>query len=320
MNATDMNRLLRLVSWARLGLAALLLGLTPLIPPVLMPPDNVGVLALALFGIGASAGAILLVGGLTQPHRVAWFGCLLDIALVTAVVAASGGPRSIFTFLYVLAICAACLLLSRVGALALAAAASALYAGLVFGRVVFPITYFLDVPDETTALQVLTIFLNAGTLLTIAIVLGGLAQKSRTAQRQLETKQRDLQNLQAFRDVIFHSVSTGLIALDPSHKLTALNLAAETISGRTAGDAIGRPWAELFGPAIPLGVVEAEVAVSPTAPARYETTLTRPNGTAVPVRVTFSPLRSGEGNPLGLIAACEDLSEIRKMEARMRQA
>jgi signal transduction histidine kinase len=36
--------------------------------------------------------------------------------------------------------------------------------------------------------------------------------------------------------------------------------------------------------------------------------------------MTFSTLRSAAGEPLGLIAACEDLSTIRRMEARMRHA
>jgi len=48
--------------------------------------------------------------------------------------------------------------------------------------------------------------------------------------------------------------------------------------------------------------------------------LRRPDGTTVPVRMTFSALRSGEGERLGLISACEDLSAIREMEMRMRQA
>ena len=40
----------------------------------------------------------------------------------------------------------------------------------------------------------------------------------------------------------------------------------------------------------------------------------------VPVLMTFSTLRSAAGEPLGLVAACEDLSTMRRMEARMRQA
>jgi signal transduction histidine kinase len=36
--------------------------------------------------------------------------------------------------------------------------------------------------------------------------------------------------------------------------------------------------------------------------------------------MTFSALRAGDGRRIGLIAACEDLSAIREMEARMRAA
>jgi two-component system sensor histidine kinase PilS (NtrC family) len=36
--------------------------------------------------------------------------------------------------------------------------------------------------------------------------------------------------------------------------------------------------------------------------------------------MTFSALRAGDGRRIGLIAACEDLSAIRAMEARMRAA
>ena len=38
------------------------------------------------------------------------------------------------------------------------------------------------------------------------------------------------------------------------------------------------------------------------------------------MRLTFSALRAGDGRRIGLIAACEDLSSIRAMEARMRAA
>jgi two-component system sensor histidine kinase PilS (NtrC family) len=48
--------------------------------------------------------------------------------------------------------------------------------------------------------------------------------------------------------------------------------------------------------------------------------LHRPGGDEAPIRMTFSALRAGDGRRIGLIAACEDLSIIRAMEARMRAA
>jgi two-component system sensor histidine kinase PilS (NtrC family) len=202
----------------------------------------------------------------------------------------------------------------------MAGLASALYIGLVFGRTVFPMTAFFEPPAETTALEVLTMFLNAGTFLTVAIVAGGLAERFHETRRELETQRRDLRDLQAFKDLIFHSVGTGLIALDRDHTITAFNRAAEEITGLDVAQVVGRHSRTVFGSAVPLDAIETAIARSSRTSARHETTLARPDGAAVPVRMTFSALRSGDGSQLGLIAACEDLSVIREMEARMRQA
>lgn len=320
MTAPDVNRLLRLFGWLRLGVAEVLLIVAPLMPAELTPGTNTSILALALLVVVLSSGGILLLGPLAQPRRVAWLMSLLDVVLVTAVVAATGGPRSIYSFLYVLSVTAACVLLPRLGALVIAALGSLLYTGLVFARTVFPMTVLFEPPRETTALEVLTIFLNSGTFLIVAIVAGGLAERYRATHRELEAQRRDLQELQAFKAVILNSVGTGLVAVDRDHAVTALNRAAEAITGRAAADAIGRPWAALVGAAVSIEAVEAAIAENPTASTRQETMLDRPDGSRVPVRMTFSALRSADGSQLGLIGVCEDLSEIREMENRMRQA
>jgi two-component system, NtrC family, sensor histidine kinase PilS len=317
---SDTNRPLRIFLGARLGLAVLLLALGPFLPKDLVPEGNASMLAVALLAAVVSSGALLFRGAVDQPRRLAWFICVLDTVLVTAVVSATGGPQSIFTFLYVLSVIAASVLLSRTGGVAIAGAASALYIGLVFGRTVLAMTAFFEPPRETTALEVLTMFLNAGTLLVVAIVAGGLAEQFHQTHQELETRRRDLRDLQAFKDLIFHSVGTGLIALDGDHTVTAFNRAAEDITGLDAVDAVGRHGRSLFGPSVPLDAIEATIETSPRTSAHHETTLRRPDGAAVPVRLTFSALTSGDGARVGLIAACEDLSAIREMEARMRLA
>jgi two-component system sensor histidine kinase PilS (NtrC family) len=214
---------------------------------------------------------------------------------------------------------AACVLLSRTGGLTIAAASSALYTGLVFGRTIFPMTAFFEPPVESTALEVITIFMNAGTFLVVAIVAGGLAERFRSTQEELETNQADLRDLEAFTNLIFESVGTGLIALDREHRVTALNRAAEQITGVAAAAVMGRPWSVL-GSSVPLAVVESEIESSGRGSAWREVTLRRGDGEDIPVRMTFSALRAGDGRGIGLIAACEDLSAIRAMEARMRAA
>ena len=318
MKLVDSNRLLRGFGLARLGVAALLLTLGPMLPEELMPGANRSILALSLLAVVVTSGALAMFTPVAKPVRIAWLICLLDTALVTAVVAATGAPRSIFPFLYVLSVTAACLLLSRTVGLTIAAAGSAMYTGLVFGRTVFPMTAFFEAPKESTALEVITIFLNAGTFLIVAIVAGGLAERFRSTREELETKQADLKDLEAFTDLVFQSVGTGLIAVDRDHRVTALNRAAEQITGINAEVAVGRPWS-VFGHEVSLTTIEAEIESAERRSAWREVTLRRA-GDEVPVRMTFSALRAGDGRRIGVIAACEDLSAIRAMEARMRAA
>jgi two-component system, NtrC family, sensor histidine kinase PilS len=306
-------------AWARLGVSLVLLALAPTVPPGLMPGES-QIFAAGLIIAVASSSAMLLLGPPAQPRRLAWFICLLDSALITAVVVATGGARSIFTFLYVLSVTAACVMLSRTRGLAIAAVCSLLYTGIVTARTVLPLTVFFDAPQETTALELVTMFLNAATLLVVAIIAGGLGERYRATRQELETRQKDLRDLQAFKDLIFQSAGTGLIALDRDHRITAFNRAAEEITGVPVARAIGQSWPTLMGATVPLASIEATIDGNPRTPMRHETALRRPDGSTVPVRMTFSALRSGEGERLGLITACEDLSAIRAMESRMRQA
>ena len=319
MKALTVGGPLQGFAWARLGVSLVLLALAPFVSPGLMPGES-QILALALIIAFASSGAMLLLGPPTQPRRLAWFICLLDCALITAVVAATGGARSIFAFMYVLSVTAACVMLSRTRGLAIAGMSSVLYTGIVVARTVLPLAAFLDPPQETTALELVTMFLNAATLLVVAIVAGGLGERYRATRQELETRQRDLRDLQAFKDLIFQSAGTGLIALDRAHRITAFNGAAEEITGVPSAQAIGCSWSALLGASVPLASIEATIDGNPRASMRHETALRRPDGSTVPVRMTFSALRSGGGERLGLISACEDLSAIRAMESRMRQA
>jgi two-component system, NtrC family, sensor histidine kinase PilS len=325
MTFVDGERLLRGVFWARLGVAALLLPLGTALPDAMMPGINHGVLMMSLLTVVISSGGLLLGSPLAHPRRIAWLVALLDVVLVTAVVAATGGARSIFTFLYVMLVTASCVTLSRTGGLTIAATASALYTALVFGRTVFPLTSLFEAPEETTALEILTMFANTGTFLVVAIVAGGLAER-------FQVQSRTLRDLRAIKDLVFESVGTGLIALDRTHTITTFNRAAATITGVPVAAAIGRPWQDLFGDLVSLPAIEAELAAGPGASSRQEAVLSRPGAGSVPVRLTFWTLAAGEtppttldgalGDPerLGVICACEDLTTIRVMEERLRQA
>src|ERR1041384_5390205 len=103
-------------------------------------------------------------------------------------------------------------------------------------------------------------FLNTGTFLVVAIVAGGLAERFHETRQQLEKHRKDFQDLPAFKDLIFLSVGTGLVALDHDFRITAFNRAAEEIAGVPTAEAIGRAWPDVFGSAVPLQTIESGIA------------------------------------------------------------
>src|SRR2546428_9362320 len=144
-------------------------------PSGFVPGQDPVVLTLALLIAAVSSGVLLLFGPGGRPRPVAWLFGLLDIVLITAIVAATGGGRSIFAFLYVLSVTGACMLLSRTGGLAMAGVASGLYAGGVVGRTGVPAGGFFQSPGGTSAPARLTMFPHAGAFLVVAIVARGPA-------------------------------------------------------------------------------------------------------------------------------------------------
>ena len=319
MTLVESSRLLRAFAWARLALAGLLIVTIPFTASDFAPDANVPILTLALLAAAGSSWIILGRRVLPAPRRIAALVSTLDVVLITAVVAGTGGPRSIYPFLYVLSVTAACVLLPRAGALAIGASASLLYTGLVFGRTVVPIAYLFEPPQPTSALEVVTMFMNSATFLVVAIVAGGVAERYRATHLELETRRRDLRDLEAFRDLVFDCVGTGLVVLDRDDRVTAFNRAAAEITGRDTVFILGAHWSTI---ASQIDLPEIITALSPpeVTSVRRETTVHRPDGVAAPVSMTFSTLRSAAGEALGLVVACEDLSTIRRMEARMRHA
>jgi len=276
--------------------------------------------AIAVAGMGLAC--LLLPLGqkmVRDPRRFAWLQVLLDVVLVTAVVATTGGPQSIFVPLYVLAVVAACVVLPRAGALIVAGLSSLLQIGLVVGRNAVVLLGLAE-PADTTPLEVLAALLNAGVLLFVSIAIASLADRYRQSQEHLEAQRKRLSDVQAFRDLIFESVGSGLVAVDPEGRVTAFNRAAESITGVAAAEALGQPWETIFGHGIDLDEVRRAPGDEQELPRRYEFPLRRRDGRQLPVGISFWSLRSGRGDAAGLIGVCQDLSLIKQMEQRVRQA
>jgi two-component system sensor histidine kinase PilS (NtrC family) len=311
---------LRGLSWARLVTAAMVLTAGAVLRYAAsfhfeFQPFVLTVLA------GGLASCFLLVGRARAANlrRFAWMQVCLDAVLVTGIIAASGGARSIFTFLYVLTVLEGCFLLARRGGLVAAGLAGLLYVDVVLGRHLLTLLGLAEAA-QATMLQVLGVLLNAVVLFAVALLTGSLAERYHFAQHNFESQRKDFSDLEAFHDLIFQSVGSGLIALNPEGRVTAFNRAAESITGVAEKDALGQTWEALFGQDVDLDEARRAIAGPGGRPLRYDIRVRRSDGQDVPVGISFWSMRSGGGEAVGLIGVCQDLSSIKQMEQRVRQA
>ncbi|MBI1728558.1 MAG: PAS domain S-box protein [Candidatus Rokubacteria bacterium] len=311
---------LRDLCWARLITAAMVLAAGAVLRYAGSFQFAFLFFALAV-SVAGLVSCLLLIGSAhaTDLRRFAWMQVCLDVALVTGIIAVTGGSRSVFTFLYVLTVLEGASLLARRGGLVAAGLAGLLYVDVVLGRYLLTLLGLAE-PAPPTALEVLTVLLNAAVLFAIALLAGSLAERYYLAQRSLESQRKDFSDLQAFRDLIFQSVGSGLIAVNPEGRVTAFNRAAESITGVAGREALGQTWEALFGREVDLEEARQAVAVPGAQSRRYEIRLRRRDGHEVPVGISFWSLRSGGGEVVGLIGICQDLSSIKRMEQRVLQA
>ncbi len=320
LEVPNLSAALRGLSLVRLLAAGLLLGIAGVLALLEGFPYPFLPFALCLTGAVAASGTFLLLRPRPSSlRRLAWLQLILDTALVTAIVALTGGPRSIFAFLYVLVVTAACVLLARPGGLVIAGLSSLLYTGLLLGRWGFSVSALVE-HAEVTTLEIMTIFLNTAAFLVVAILAGSLAEQYHTAHRTVENQREDLSDLYAFKDLIFESMGSGLVGMDLSRRITAMNRAAEEITGYESREATGRLWESIFGDGIPREEIERSTRLEGWQVWRHEIRFRRKDGRELPLGISFWPVRSGRGELAGIIGVFQDLSAIKEMEERMRQA
>ncbi len=305
---------------ARLLTAAIVLAVGALLRFTEAFPHAFGPFATIVLG-GAAACLLLPLAERwgASPERIAWVQFALDALLITGIVTATGGPQSVFIPLYVLLVVGSSFVLPRTGGFIVAAMSSLLYVLPVLWRTILPMLQ-TGAPSDSTAVEILTVFMNAGVLLVVAMLTGALAGRYHELHQHMEDQRKHLSDLQAFRDLIFESVGSGLVGVDPAGRVTAFNRAAESITGVRADDALEQPWEAIFGSGVDLKEVSHAVSEGSEPAPRYEFRLRRRDGQEVPVGISFWSLRSGAGDVAGLIGVCQDLSSIKQMEQRMRRA
>ncbi|MFQ5600497.1 MAG: nitrogen regulation protein NR(II) [Candidatus Krumholzibacteriia bacterium] len=138
---------------------------------------------------------------------------------------------------------------------------------------------------------------------------------------RLDAVRRQLERLRSDTASVLQCLSGGLITTDLQGRITRFNPAAERILGLQPADLRGRTLEEVFGTRAPLLHRKLMRSLQEGAPIhRFELQITQPQGPPRPICLSTSLMHSSRGERYGLLATFQDLSEVRRMQERVRRA
>ncbi len=204
-----------------------------------------------LYGLCAAAFVLSLfhwtIGRFLPPRLEAYVQILGDLGLVCMLVYSSGGPTSVFTFLYLVVIGAAAFLLYRTGAVVIASVA-ALAHGLMVELTAYEIlprprmaSVAVWGPERIGYNLAITIIGFYG----VAFMVSYLSEKLRGTREELESRQKALSRIQTLYANVIASMSSGLVTTDSRQRVTFLNQAGGEILGIVPARATGRLLQEI---------------------------------------------------------------------------
>lgn len=234
---------------------------------------------------------------------------VLDLAVITGVVYASGAQESYFVSLYLLAILMASILFSRRGAFLVASISF-----ILLGCVV-ELTFYGVIPRTMASVwdaRALESWLASNLFAFFAVAyLGGLlAEASRNKGVELEEKSEALKDLQAFNRDIIESMRGGLVTTDLEGRILLVNRAGTEIMGYGFGLLHGEKIADVFPGFWPVELDEHGYPVA----LRKEIELRTPAGATRFLGLSISPLRTGHNETSGFVFNFQDLTELKRLE------
>jgi two-component system sensor histidine kinase PilS (NtrC family) len=251
------------------------------------------------------------------PTLDAWIQVLGDLGLVTLLVYSTGGPDSVFTFLYLVVIGTAGFLLHRVGALVTASMASILY-GTMLELVAFgalPVPPFASLSEWSSPRVRYNLVITVVGFFGVAFMIAYLSEKLHSAREELARRQKALAKLQHLYANVIASMSSGLLTTDSRQRVTFLNSPGGEMLGLDPAGITGVSLAELDLP-FPCDWESIRTRARGRQPYRAETEFVR-GGSLRILGYSLRVLEGPEGDE-GTLILFQDLTDVKKLERRVR--
>jgi two-component system, NtrC family, sensor histidine kinase PilS len=244
-----------------------------------------------------------------------------DLVVETLLIYFTGGLDSPFSFLYLVSIITASMLLYRRGGLLTASGCVLLYAGLgdllYYGLIPQPEQHFFAQTTFTSLRLYVNMATNFAGFYATALLTSYVSEKLRQTSLALDANRRNLAQLTALNENVVASIPSGLMTVTTSGIIAFANPAACAIFGSEAAELVGRPLADLELFSADEWERLRELIVTHRV-VRGECESYRRGEETVMIGYAVTPLTSLDGEATGLTIIFQDLTEVKRLEQQLR--
>ena len=266
--------------------------------------------------------SLVFIASLRHVERFPWLTDInfaIDVVVVSACVALTGGISSYFTSLYVLPIVAASTIQFRRGALQVAAFGSLLFGAVVLAQYLqttgnletfFGITFTGPLPTLSVAQY--TVGLNVFGLFAVAFLSGSLAERLRRADVRLEQASEEIADLQFFNQYVIDNLLSGLATADEQNRVLTFNRSAVLITGHPLATVVNKPAIDVLQ--LPGEFAEhLDEELLRTRSKREEVQYRRADGAVIMLGLSVAQLPLPDGRR-GYLYTFQDVTELKRLE------
>lgn len=309
------------VPWLLLSRLSIFILLLIIVVFFFRVPDSL-VFPFTVYSFITLALLLFLAFDLRQSHQLLFSAVVilqlvLEISVETGVVYHTDGINSPFAILFVLTILSASLVYSLIGSVVMAGFSSLAYASILWFEdgLELSLNNLLLISDASFY----KFFLYVCTFFLVAFISGYLAQKLKVKGEELWSTSRELDKIKADTDEILKHLRSGVITIDAWGRIVYFNRAAEEILGYSEEEVKGKNCRDVFKQRMPqLAEKIVRVIKFNQEHSRGLLYIGDKNNRKIPIGISTSILGGRGGEVRGVIAIFQDLTEVMKLEERIR--
>ena len=144
---------------------------------------------------------------------------------------------------------------------------------------------------------------------------GELNNKLENSNKALVDSLKDNEEVRNHLRNILESIPTGVVVIDLTGNIATFNRSAQTLTGLRPKDVIGRGFDTVFGRSFfrPLQL-ECRFLKGIQECTEYEAEILRKGGNILHVSLSLSPLRTHDGEKVGVVLCLQDITQIKRLE------